>query len=320
VIVAIAVLAFYFSAEPGGVIAAIPVLGALAIGTQRLLPLLQQTYVAWSSFAGNRQVLDDVVLLMHAPVVSTISRQPNLSVEPFRRDLRLVDVSFQYGNREAALREIDLTIRKGSCVGFVGATGGGKSTLFDIIMALIKPTTGSVSIDGEPLSDANRAAWQAQIAHVPQAIFLSDSSISSNIAFGVADEEIDQARVHQAAKLAHIDAFIEQLPEGYATMVGERGVRLSGGQRQRIGIARALYKEAPVLILDEATSALDDRTEAAIMRSILGMGSGVTLLMIAHRLSTLRECDQVVRLEGGKIAGTGSFSELVGTSDFAHKQ
>jgi ATP-binding cassette subfamily B protein len=179
-------------------------------------------------------------------------------------------------------------------------------------MALIQPTSGSVLIDGKALSDANCADWQAQIAHVPQAIFLSDSSISSNIAFGAADEDIDQSRVRRAAELAHIDAFIEQLPEGYDTLVGERGVRLSGGQRQRIGIARALYKEAPILILDEATSALDDETEAAIMRSILSLGHDVTLLMIAHRLSTLHECDQLVRLERGRIVDIGSFSQIVG--------
>jgi ABC-type multidrug transport system fused ATPase/permease subunit len=310
-IVAIAVLAFCFSTQPGGVVAAIPVLGALAIGGQRLLPLLQQAYVGWSSFAGHRQILKDVVLLMRTPVVSTARRTSDHNARPFHQHLDLVDVGFRYGERDHALQEINLRIEKGSCVGFVGETGGGKSTLFDIIMALVEPTTGTVSIDGARLSDANRADWQAQIAHVPQAIFLSDSSMSSNIAFGLADEEIDHARVQQAARLAHIDLFIERLPEGYNTLVGERGVRLSGGQRQRIGIARALYKAAPVLILDEATSALDDETEAAIMRSILTLGNEITLLMIAHRVSTLRECDQVVRLEGGRIVGTGSFSEMV---------
>lgn len=311
-IVVIAVLAFYFSTQRGGVVAAIPVLGALAIGAQRLLPLLQQTYVAWSSLAGNRQILQDVVELMHAPVVSAKIRSRCREAEPFRQDFQLVNVNFQYGVREPALEEINFTIRKGASVGFVGETGSGKSTLFDIIMALIQPTAGSVLIDGKALSDANCSDWQAQIAHVPQAIFLSDSSISSNIAFGAADEDIDQSRVRRAAELAHIDAFIEQLPEGYETPVGERGVRLSGGQRQRIGIARALYKEAPILILDEATSALDDETEAAIMRSILSLGQDVTLLMIAHRLSTLHECDQLVRLERGRIVGIGSFSQIVG--------
>jgi ATP-binding cassette subfamily B protein len=168
-------------------------------------------------------------------------------------------------------------------------------------------------IDGEALSDANTANWQAQIAHVPQVVFLSDSSISSNIAFGVSDRGINQARVVRAAKLAHIDAFIERLPEGYGTPVGERGLRLSGGQRQRIGLARALYREAPILILDEATSALDDETEAAIIRSIRGLGRDVTVLMIAHRLSTLQECDQLVRLEQGRIVEVGSFSQIVGS-------
>lgn len=314
-IVAIAVLAFHFSNQPGGVVAAIPVLGALAIGAQRLLPLLQQTYVAWSSHAGNREVLNDVVELMHAPTVSTTPPSPSHRSEPFHRDLQLVDIGFLYGGREHALQNINLNIRKGSCVGFVAETGGGKSTLFDVIMALIKPTTGAVLVDGKALSAANCGDWQAQIAHVPQAIFLADSSIAANIAFGAADDDIDLSRVQQAAKQAHIDAFINQLPDGYETLVGERGVRLSGGQRQRIGIARALYKKAPVLILDEATSALDDETEAAIMRSILSLGDEVTLLMIAHRLSTLRECDQIVRLESGRIVGIGSFSEIVGARE-----
>ena len=316
-IVAIAILAYYFSNQPGGVVAAIPILGALAIGAQRLLPLLQQTYVAWSSYAGNREVLKDVVELMHAPTVSSAPPSLDRRAEAFHSDLRLVDVGFRYGTREPALQSINLTIRKGSCVGFVAETGGGKSTLFDVIMALIKPTTGAVFIDGRALSDANCANWQAQIAHVPQAIFLADTSIAANIAFGAADEDIDLARVREAAKQAHIDAFINGLPEGYGTLVGERGVRLSGGQRQRIGIARALYKKAPVLILDEATSALDDETEAAIMRSILGLGHEVTLLMIAHRLSTLRECDQIVRLESGRIVGIGSFNEIVGSRETA---
>jgi ATP-binding cassette subfamily B protein len=316
-IVAIAVLAFYFSNQPGGVVAAIPVLGALAIGAQRLLPLLQQTYVAWSSYAGNREVLKDVVALMHAPIISTTRPVLGGCAEPFTRDLQLVDVGFQYGGREHTLQNINLTIPKGGCVGFVAETGGGKSTLFDVIMALIKPTSGAVLIDGKALSPANCAGWQAQIAHVPQAIFLADTTIAANIAFGAADEDIDLSRVKQAATQAHIDNFITQLPDGYDTLVGERGVRLSGGQRQRIGIARALYKKAQVLILDEATSALDDETEAAIMRSILSLGDEVTLLMIAHRLSTLRECDQIVRLEGGRIVGIGSFSEIVSARETA---
>lgn len=310
--VVIALLAFYFSLQPGGVIAAIPVLGALAIGAQRLLPLLQQTYVGWSSLAGNRQMLGDVIDLMQAPVVSTLTRNRDQPVQQFRENFQLVDVSFQYGTRGPALQNVNLTVRRGMSVGFVGETGSGKSTLFDIVMALIQPTTGSVLIDGEALSDANAANWQAQIAHVPQVIFLSDSSISSNIAFGASEKEIDEARVRRAAKLAHIDTFVEQLPQGYDTPVGERGLRLSGGQRQRIGLARALYKEAPILVLDEATSALDDRTEAAIMRSILSLGSA-TILMIAHRLSTLQECDQIVRLEQGRIVSVGSYSDVVGT-------
>lgn len=308
----IAALALYLSGRPGGVIGSIPVLGALALGAQRLLPLLQQAYLGWSSFAGNRQMLLDVVALMRTPVVTSLPRDRRRPPVPFGREIRLERVSFQYQARAYALKDIDLVIPKGARVGFVGETGSGKSTLLDLLMGLLEPSRGAILIDGEALGDANRANWQAQIAHVPQAIFLADSSVASNIAFGEAEEEIDLARVRNAAAMAHIDDFIEQLPQGYETPVGERGIRLSGGQRQRIGIARALYKRAPVLVFDEATSALDDETERAIMASIATLGDDVTLLMIAHRTSTLTGCDLIVRLARGRIAETGSYAAMIG--------
>jgi ATP-binding cassette subfamily B protein len=311
-IVLIALLALYLSSHPGGVIAAIPILGALALGAQRLLPLLQQAYTGWSSLAGNRQMLFDVVDLMQAPVVTSEARDGSKRPEPFRRDLNLEGVGFRYQGRDYALRGIDLRIPKGARVGFIGETGSGKSTLLDLIMGLLEPTEGRISVDGEPLTDRNRAMWQGQIAHVPQAIYLTDATIASNIAFGEPDDAIDMARVEEAARLAHIDGFVRGLPDGYSTPAGERGVRLSGGQRQRIGIARALYKRAPLLIFDEATSALDDATEKAIMRSIDEIGDDVTLLMIAHRTSTLVGCDLVVRMAAGQIAQTGSYEEVVG--------
>lgn len=311
-ILLLALLTLYFSAKPGGVIAAIPVLGAMAVGAQRLLPLLQQAYTAWSAFTGNRQVLIDVVELMRTPIVTSASRDRSHPPVAFRESIAFDRVSFRYDNRGYALRDIDLVIPKGARVGLVGETGSGKSTMLDILMGLLDPTSGAVRIDGQVLDDRNRANWQAQIAHVPQAIYLADSSIAVNIAFGESDDALDRARVGDAARRAHLHDFICSLPEGYETAVGERGVRLSGGQRQRIGIARALYKQASVLVLDEATSALDSRVEAGVMRSIFALERDLTLLMIAHRTTTLAGCDRIVRLEAGRIVEIGTYEDLIG--------
>ena len=316
-IVLIAVLALFLSWQAGGIAVAIPVLGSLALGAQRLLPLLQQAYIGWSSLAGNRQMLFDVIGLMQTPVVSSEPRDRSKSIEFFKKDLALQNVSFQYQSREYALADINLTIPKGARIGFIGETGSGKSTLLDLIMGLLEPTSGRILIDGNPLTDKNRANWQAQIAHVPQAIYLSDSSIAANIAFGEAEDELDMDRVRSVARMAHIDSFIMELEQGYDTPVGERGVRLSGGQRQRIGLARALYKRSSVLILDEATSALDDATEAAIMQSIFSLGTDLTILMIAHRTSTLVGCERIVRLDSGRIVEVGTYEETIGVGRVA---
>jgi ATP-binding cassette subfamily B protein len=311
-IVMLALLTLYIAGRAGGVVAAIPVLGALAIGAQRLLPLLQQAYNGWSAFAGNRQMLADVVALMQAPVVTSTPRDRAKPPVPFKRDIALDQVSFKYQSRGYALSNVSLTIAQGERVGLVGETGSGKSTLLDILMGLLDPTSGAALIDGEPLADRNRANWQAQIAHVPQTIYLADSSVASNIAFGEPDGAIDMDRVRDAASRAHIDEFIAGLPQGYDTSVGERGVRLSGGQRQRIGIARALYKQATVLVFDEATSALDGKVESAIIQSIFELERKLTLVMIAHRTTTLVGCDRIVRLAAGEIVETGSYDDILG--------
>ena len=307
--VLIAVLGYYMTASAGGIAAAIPTLGALALGAQRLLPLLQQIYQGWVYVAGNRQVLIDVVgLLQQAFVRET---QTKVAPLPFEREIRLEKVSFRYQPQlPLVLHQLDLTIPKGSRVGFIGTTGSGKSTAMDLLMGLLQPSTGRILVDNTPLSGTTRLAWQRNIAHVPQAIFLADASFAENIAFGVPVEQIDLERVRKAAQQAQIAEFIESSPECYTDMVGERGVRLSGGQRQRIGIARALYKQAKVLVFDEATSALDSETEAAVMNSIESLGSELTIVLIAHRLTTLQGCDIIYRLDHGRVVSAGGYDEL----------
>jgi ATP-binding cassette subfamily B protein len=299
-IVTIAIVAIIMSLQPGGVIKAIPVLGALALGAQRLMPLLQQVYNGWSQLTGNLQSLRDLQSLVSTPVSAT--RPPLPESRPFTGEIAFRDVGFRYPGGDFALRGVGLTIRRGSRIGVLGPTGGGKSTLLDLLMGLLEPSEGEISIDGRPLDDGSRAGWQAQIAHVPQSIYLTDDSIAANVAFGVPRDSIDPGRVEAAARAAHLDRFVGELDEGYGTVVGERGIRLSGGQRQRIGIARALYKQAPVLILDEATSALDDDTEAEVIRSIMALGRDVTLIMIAHRRSTLAGCDRLLKVENGRVS------------------
>jgi ATP-binding cassette, subfamily B, bacterial PglK len=311
-IILVASLAVYYSGKPGGVAAALPILGAFAVGAQRLLPLVQTVYLGWSQLSAHAYSVNDVVDLMTRPL-NDLPRTSRATVtKPFVDHIEMRDVGFSYDGRSPALEHINLTIGKGERVGFVGETGSGKSTLLDLLMGFLEPSSGQILIGGKRLGRATMQNWQAQIAHVPQSIFLADDSIASNIAFGAEPSEVDQERVREAARRAGLASFIEQLPEGYATTVGQRGIRLSGGQRQRIGIARALYKRATVLVLDEATSALDDKTEAAVMEAITALDRDLTILMIAHRLSTVAMCDTVVKLDGGRIVGRGSFAEVIG--------
>jgi ABC-type multidrug transport system fused ATPase/permease subunit len=297
-IVAIALVALWMSAA-GGIVAAIPVLGALALGSQRLLPLLQQAYLGWSATLSNRQALADIAAMLN---VRTLEEAPAGTAKlPFRDSLALCGVSFAYEGGAPVLQGADLVIARASRTGIVGPTGSGKSTLLDLIMGLLEPSSGEIRVDGRALDGATRPLWQAQIAHVPQSIFLLDDTIAANIAFGVRPGAIDMDRVRACAEAAHAGGFIGALAKGYETPVGERGIRLSGGQRQRIGIARALYKGAAVLILDEATSALDDATESAVIDSIMALGNDITLLMIAHRRSTVAGCDRIVRVEAGHV-------------------
>ena len=307
----IAGLAFGLSRETGGVASALPVLGALAIGAQRLVPALQQIYSSWASIAGNQASLAEVVQLLNQPLPPEAFESEPEPLE-FKHSIRFESVWFRYSQEGAwILADVDLTIPKGSRIGFVGTTGSGKSTTIDLLMGLLRPTEGKILVDGLEITGERLRSWQRALAHVPQAIFLADSTIAENIAFGVPPESIDVERVKLAAEQAHISDFIESQPKGYRTLVGERGVRLSGGQRQRIGIARALYKRASVLVFDEATSSLDNETEQNVMNSIENLHKDLTVLLIAHRLTTVQRCDQIFELSNGRVVAEGSYDLLM---------
>jgi ATP-binding cassette, subfamily B, bacterial PglK len=309
--VLIALLAYSLTHQSGGVTKAIPVLGTLVLGAQRLLPILQQVYASLSRIQGENASFRDVLALLEQPLPKQFKAE-NQNGFSFTRQMELTRLSFRYTSETAfVLRNFNLGIKKGSRIGFIGATGSGKSTLLDIIMGLLEPTEGNVCVDGQPVTEENRGAWQQHIAHVPQSIFLSDATVEENIAFGVPKEKIDHERVKLAAHQAQIADIIESWTQKYKTIVGERGVRLSGGQRQRIGIARALYKQADLIIFDEATSALDSETEAAVMQAIEDLSQDLTLLIIAHRLTTLKNCTHIVELGGGGIKRSGSYQDIV---------
>jgi ABC-type bacteriocin/lantibiotic exporter with double-glycine peptidase domain len=307
----IAVLAYTLAKQPEGIAKAIPILGALALGAQRLLPVLQQTYGAWTSVRGGQASLQDTMDLLDQPLPD-YANQPPATPLPFKQYFSLKQLSFRYSSLEPmVIKNLNLTITKGSRIGFIGTTGSGKSTLLDVIMGLLQPTEGIIEVDGQPITMSSHRSWQSHIAHVPQAIFLSDSTIEENIAFGVHKDQIDYERVRQAAEQAQLAATIEAWPKQYQTFVGERGIRLSGGQRQRIGIARALYKQADIIVFDEATSALDNETERAVMLAIENLSEDLTIIIIAHRLSTLKNCTNIVELSGGEIKRVGSFESIV---------
>ena len=309
--VLIASLAYSLAIRQEGVVGAIPILGALAMGAQRLLPVLQQCYASWTAIRGGQDSLRDALDLLDQPLPDHADQQPSTPL-PFTHAITLNNLAFRYAPQTPwVLKGLDLTIPKGGRIGFIGATGSGKSTLLDIVMGLLQPDHGTMAIDGTVVNHQNQRAWQAHIAHVPQAIFLADTTIAENIAFGVAPEQIEFQKVKIAAQRAQIAETIEAWEKQYDTFVGERGVRLSGGQRQRIGIARALYKQANVIIFDEATSALDGETEKAVMQAIESLGDELTVLIIAHRLTTLKNCSLVVELSNGEIKRTGTYKELV---------
>lgn len=301
----------------GDIASTVPILGIFALSVMRLLPALQQIYHGLASIQGGRDILDTITA-----DCAEASLMRHVSVEartPLRlaRSLELSKVGFAYASAgRSALHGIDLTIPARNTVGIVGGTGAGKTTLVDLILGLLTPDEGEIRVDGLPVTGENLRAWQQTLGYVPQAIFLTDDTIASNIAFGVPKDEIDMVAVERAARAAALHDFVAtDLAAGYSTVVGERGVRLSGGQRQRIGIARALYRNPSLLIMDEATSALDNITERVVMEAVQNIRADKTIILIAHRLTTVRNCDLIFLMDHGRVVAQGTYDELVASNE-----
>jgi len=303
--------------ERGSPLASIlPTVSLFTIAAFRLMPSV------------NRMVGCLQSLRFSVPVINSLSREMKLTrgtifpkqakLRPFQKEISLESIGYHYPKAEVpGLIEVSLTIPRGASVGFIGESGAGKSTLIDVILGLLPPTRGHVRIDGIDIQ-INLRSWQNQIGYVPQSVFLTDDSLRRNVAFGFPDDQIDDAAVQRAIQAAQLGDFVDGLPQGLRTLVGERGVRLSGGQRQRIGVARALYHDPQVLVLDEATSALDSATEQGLMDAVNTLIGNKTLLIVAHRLSTVARCDKLYRLERGRVVAEGNFESM--TRGLSHKQ
>jgi ATP-binding cassette subfamily C protein len=318
----------FFIIRGGDLTAIISTISVYILAGYRMMPELAAIFTSISGIQHYRPILDKIYheLAVEGALAPVPDQpQPTASNAPaealtFARDIQLQDIVFQYEESDTIIDHLTLTIPKGAVIGFAGTTGAGKTTLIDIMLGLHAPVSGGLYVDSQRIEEANVRAWRKMIGYVPQEIYLIDDTIRANIAYGIPVREIDDERIRLAAKIAAIDQFIEtELPEGYQTMVGERGVRLSGGQRQRLGLARALYRQPEFLVLDEATSALDGATEASVVRSIHELSQVRTIVIIAHRLNTLKACDQIYLLEKGQIIDQGTYDELLGKSDTFRK-
>lgn len=305
---------FSFAILTGQGQATLSVLGMFAYAGFRLQPSLQKIVAGLNNLKFASAPLDD--LHRDLQMIEALPREAtDLQSLEFKDEWRAKNLVFQYeGATTPALQGIDLAIRPGQVVGVCGPTGGGKTTLVDVLCGLLEPTQGAVTVDGKDLRGHARA-WHKRLGIVPQMVFLIDDSLRANIALGVSAEEVDETALREAVHLAQLDDFVDSLPDGLDTKVGERGVRVSGGQRQRVAIARALYRRPEVLVFDEGTSALDNRTEAVLMRALERLRGDHTILLVAHRLTTVQNCDQVAFIEDGHIAGLGTFAELTGSNE-----
>lgn len=289
----------------------VPILGLIALSAQKLLPILQQYFLSWTSIKGNEAVLDEILTLLNQPFPDFSNNHEDRAFT-FNNQIKIADLKFRYtNNSELILENVNLTIKKGSIIGIVGKTGGGKSTLIDLIMGLLTPTSGVLMVDNVNITNENSRFWQKYIAHVPQNIFLSDASIKENIAFGIEYKLIDFDKVIECAKKAQLYDSILSWEHKFDTIVGERGVRLSGGQRQRIGIARALYRKSQLIVFDEATSALDETTEKEIIDAIDKLDKNLTIIIIAHRLSTLKNCSEIYSIDQKSVSKFNYDNKLI---------
>ena len=296
---------------------AFPFVALYVFSAYRIMPAIQLVFISVSRIRFNKASLDILV--------GELRRKPNFNLSPgtqplsMQKELRMIDVHFSYNNGQPVLRGVSLSVNALTTVGIVGASGSGKTTIVDLLLGLLSAQSGQITIDGKELTPQYVRTWQERIGYVPQQIYLLDSSIAANIAFGVLPNGINLEKLQKAVKKAHLEQFIQSLPDGFNTIVGERGVRLSGGERQRIGIARALYRDPDIIIFDEATNALDNITEAAVVDAINEIGHSKTIIMIAHRLATVMNCDIIYFLEQGEIVASGTFEELLQSSSHFQK-
>ena len=298
-LILISTFLFLFSNTENGVMSIFPVLSALALGAQKVMPLMNQIYTNYSSIISNSHQLNETILALKNKKI--YYQYNDVKKLIFSEKIRLEDVSFRYKNNLPNVYEnINFQITKGTKIGILGKTGVGKSTLLDLIMGLLHPTSGKIYVDDSPIEQNNMSLWRKKVTHVPQDIFLINGSILENIALGLKNEEIDRDKAEDCAKKSEIFDFIHSLPDQFNETVGERGIKLSGGQKQRIGIARALYRESELIVLDEATNALDTGTEKKIIDSIHKF-ENITIIIVAHRIDTLKICDKIYEVKKNKI-------------------
>jgi ABC-type multidrug transport system fused ATPase/permease subunit len=314
----LALLVTSMLAQGRDMVSIVPTLGLFAVAAFRLMPSVNRVLAAVQSLRYAHVVIDTLYEEFKLDVPEPVANQANGVTHPvsaFKAEIHLSILGYTYPNATLpAISDISITIQKGQSAGFIGPSGAGKSTLIDVILGLLPPSSGQVLVDGQDIGK-NLRAWQDQIGYVPQMIYLTDDTLRRNVAFGLPDGQIDDTAVRRAIRDAQLEEFVASLPDGIESKVGERGVRLSGGQRQRIGIARALYHNPSVLVLDEATSALDSETEVDVMQAITALKGNKTILIVAHRLSTVKNCDQLYQLEHGKLVAYGTAMEILKNDD-----